>query len=62
MRISRHPSPTQIMIDQKQMENEKYFNYLGSTIINYVRCTPEIKSRIAVAEAEFNRKVLFTCK
>jgi len=41
----------------------KYFNYLGSMIINYARCTQEMKSRIAMAKAAFNnKKKLFTCK
>jgi hypothetical protein len=62
MRISRQPYPTQIMIDQKQLENVEYFNYLGSMITNAARCTREIKSRIAVAKAAFNKKTLFTSK
>jgi hypothetical protein len=49
MRISRQPSPIKITIDQKQLENEEYFNYLGSMITNDARCTREIKSRIAMA-------------
>jgi hypothetical protein len=44
------------MIDQKQLENVEYFNYLGSTITNNARCTCEIKSRTAMAKAAFNRK------
>ena len=32
MGISRELSPLQIMIDQKQLENAEYFNYLGSMI------------------------------
>jgi hypothetical protein len=55
MRISRQPSPVQIMIDKKQLENVEYFNYLGS-ITNYTRCTREIKSRIVMAKGSFNRK------
>jgi len=31
-------------------------------ITNYARCTAEIKSRIAAAEAAFREKALFTCK
>ena len=50
------------MKGKKQLENEEYFYYLGSMITNYARCTPEIKSRIAAAEAAFNEKALFTCK
>jgi hypothetical protein len=62
MRISRQPAPMKIIIDQKQLENVQYFNYLGS-MINYARCTREIKSRIAMAKAAFNKKKnLFTSK
>jgi hypothetical protein len=45
-----------IMIDQKQLENVEYFNHLGSMITNDARCTREIKSRIAMAKAAFNKK------
>jgi hypothetical protein len=45
------------MIDQKQPENVKYFNYLRSTITNYARCTWEIKYRIAMSKAAFNKKL-----
>ena len=55
MRISRETSTLQIVIDQKQLENVEYFNYLGN-MINDSRCTREIKSRIAMAKAAFNRK------
>jgi hypothetical protein len=50
------------MIDQKQLENVEYFNYLGSMITNDARCTLEIKSRIAMAKAVFNKKTVFTSK
>jgi hypothetical protein len=30
MRISRQPSPIEIMMDQKQLENVEYFNYLAA--------------------------------
>ena len=51
------------MIDQKQLENVGYFKYLGSTLTNDGRCKCEIKSRIAMAKAEFNKKkTLFTSK
>jgi hypothetical protein len=60
IRISRQPSPVQIMV---QLENVEYFNYLGSIITNNVRCTCEIKSRIAMAKAALNKsKTLFTSK
>jgi hypothetical protein len=63
MRISRQPSLINIMIDQKQLENVEYFNYLGNMIKNDARCTREIKSRIAMAKAAFNKKKsLFTSK
>ena len=51
------------MIDQKQLENVEYFKYLGSVLTNDGRCTCEIKSRIAMAKAAFNKKkTLFTSK
>jgi hypothetical protein len=56
MRISRQPSPVQIMIDQNQLENVEYFNYLGSRITNDARCTCEIKSRIFMVKAAFKKK------
>jgi hypothetical protein len=55
MSISRQPSPVQIMIDQKQLQNVEYFNYLGSMITNDARCTHEIKSMTAMAKAVFNK-------
>ena len=61
MRISRQPFPVKIMIDQKQLENVKSFKYLGSILTNNGRCTCEIKYRIAMAKAAFNKKrTLFT--
>jgi hypothetical protein len=33
----------------------EYFNYLGSLVTNAARCTCEIKSRIAMAKAAFNK-------
>jgi hypothetical protein len=50
------------MIDQKQLENVECFNCLGSMITSDARCTREIKSRIAMAKARFNKKTLFTSK
>jgi putative IMPACT (imprinted ancient) family translation regulator len=50
------PSPIQIMIDQKQLKNLKYYNYSDSIIINDARCTREIKFKIAMAKAVFNKK------
>jgi len=60
MRTSRQPSPVTIMIDQKQLENVECFKYLGNMLTNDGRCTCEIKSRIAMAKAAFNKtKTLF---
>lgn len=58
MRISRQQSTVQIMIDQKQQENVEYLNYLHS-LINDARCTHEIKSRISMVKAVFNKKKTF---
>jgi hypothetical protein len=61
MRISRQPSPVKIMMNQKQLENVESFKYLGSILTNNGRCTCEIKCRIAMAKAAFNKKrTLFT--
>jgi hypothetical protein len=47
------------MIDQKQLENVESFKYLGSILTNDGRYTCEIKCRIAMAKAAFNRKRTF---
>jgi hypothetical protein len=61
-KISREPSTVQIMIDQKQLENVEYLNYLVSMVTNDVRCTREIKARIAIAKLTFGRKkTIFIC-
>ena len=61
MRISRQPFPVKIIIDQKQLENVDSFKYFGSMLTNDERCTCEIKSRISMVKAEFNKKrALFT--
>jgi hypothetical protein len=44
------------MIDETQLGNVEYFNYLGNIITNYIRCTCEIKFRIPMAKAAFNKK------
>ena len=63
IRISRQPSPVQILIGQKQPEVLEYFNYWGNMITNGARCTLEIKSRINMTKAAFNKKKpLFTGK
>jgi hypothetical protein len=56
-------NPLHINIDTKPAENVEEFNYLGSMIRNNARCTQEIKARIAITKATFNRKkTLFTSK
>ena len=61
MRISRQPFPVKIVINQKQLENVESFKYLGSMLTYDGRCTCEIKSRIVMAKAAFNKKrALFT--
>jgi hypothetical protein len=62
MRISRQPTPLQIKIDKKPVENVEAFICLGSMIKFDARCTREIKARIAMAKAAFNKKTLFTSK
>jgi hypothetical protein len=66
MKISKQPSPIQIVVDQKQPESVQLaslVSYLGSMITNDVRCTREIKFRIALAKAAFNEmRALFTSK
>jgi hypothetical protein len=61
LRISRQPLPVKIMIYQKQLVNVEFFKYLGSILTNDGRCTCEIKCRISMAKAAFNKKrALFT--
>jgi hypothetical protein len=38
IRILREPSTIQITIDQKQLEDVEYLNYLRSMITNNARC------------------------
>jgi hypothetical protein len=40
----------------------EYFKYLGSIITNDARCRGEIISRIAMGDAAFSKKILFTRK
>jgi len=47
------------MIDQKQLENVEYFNYLGSLKTNVARCKYEIKATISMAKVDSTRKRIF---
>jgi hypothetical protein len=61
MRISRQHFQVKIMIDQKQLDNVESFKYWCSNLTNDGRCTCEIKCRISLAKAVFNKKrALFT--
>ena len=63
MIISRQPFPITITINQNQLENVKYFKYLGSMLTEDGRCTCEIKTRFAMAKSAFNKKKnIFTSK
>jgi hypothetical protein len=48
MRISTQMPTAQIMIDQEQLENMEYFNYIRSKIANDARWAREIKYRFAM--------------
>jgi hypothetical protein len=51
------------MTDRKQQKNVGYFNCLCNRITDEARCALEIKSRITMAKAAFNKmQTLFTNK
>jgi hypothetical protein len=54
--MSRQPFQVQFMIVPKYLQNVEHLNYLASMITNETRFTREIKSRIAMAKAAFNKK------
>jgi hypothetical protein len=56
MRISGQPSPIEIFIEQKELVNVQYFNYLSFNRTNNARLTSEIKSRLATAKTAFTKK------
>jgi hypothetical protein len=61
-RIRTEPSLILIRY-QKQLEKVGYFSYLERKVRNDGRCTREIKSRVAIAKAAFNKiDTLFTSK
>jgi hypothetical protein len=53
-RILSEPSSLEVMVEQKQLENVEYFDYLGSMITNDARCTREIKYRTVMAKTAYN--------
>jgi hypothetical protein len=54
MRISRQQSSVQMIVKNgRRMWN--IFNFLGSITTNVTRCRREIKSRITMAKAAFNK-------
>ena len=52
------------MIYRELTENVEHCNYFGSMVTYDARCTREIESRVAMAQAAFNnkKKTLFTSK
>ena len=51
------------MTDQKQPDNVEYFSYLGCLTAHDATRVYETESRIAMAEAAFNKKkIIFTRK
>ena len=55
LQIPKQQSPTQIMIDQTQLENVEYLKCFGKMITIYVRHTRGIKSGITMTKAAFNQ-------
>jgi hypothetical protein len=63
MRISSQPAIIQAMIHKKSTGESGVFLQFCKMITKDVRCTREIKSRVSMANAAFNKKkILFTSK
>ena len=60
MRISMQPSPTQIMINQKQSENVEYVSYLGRTITKDARYACKVKSSFVMAKTALKKQREFS--
>jgi hypothetical protein len=60
MRISRHLSPVQIMVDEKQQQNVEYFKYLGSMITFNAICKSEINPGLPWKKHLSIRRKLFS--
>jgi hypothetical protein len=50
------------MIQKEQADYVAYLNYFGSMITNDASSTREIKFRVAMEKAAFNKKMIFTSK
>jgi hypothetical protein len=50
------------MKGQQLLGNVVHFSYVVSKVTNDARCSREIKTRIAMAKAAFNKKNIFTSK
>ena len=55
MRISRHLSTIQIMVDKTQLKNVKYFSYVGS-MISDIRGIREITAKVSMAKQRSKRR------
>jgi hypothetical protein len=63
MRISKQPTIIQIMIHQKSTGESGIFQQFCRMITKDARCTREIKSRVSMTNAAFNKKkIIFTSK
>jgi hypothetical protein len=60
IRIIRQPPPMLIMIDQKQPEDVRYFNYLGSMITNDARCLHMKLNPGLVLKKQHSTRTLFS--
>jgi hypothetical protein len=59
-RVLKSCHKIRIMIDQKQLENVEYFNYLGSMITNDARCTREKNPELPWKKQQSTRRRLFS--
>jgi len=63
MMVSKGSKVLKIVVDGRPLEQIDSFKYLGSTITSDAGCTKEIRIRIAMGKAAFNKKkVLLTSK
>jgi hypothetical protein len=60
MGISRQAASMKIMIDQKQLENVEYLNYLGSMITNDATCTREMNPELPRLKQSSTRRRIFS--